>query len=154
MQNVTFILLLQHSATEKVGNHDPLQDMQSHEAMLNHCFRKRGSLIILREITASYSIAFISKTKHFATIFYGIFRIYIKFGTFGKKSPASQVKYVRNYYLRKTWRLECIVRLLSKNVSSANVLTCRNHWTSMQNRTFILLSQYSATDKVGKHDPL
>ena len=106
------------------------------------------------EFTATNSNAFIVKTKHFPAIFYGLFRVQIIFGTFGKKSPASQLKYFQNYSLRKRWILEWLVGLVSENPSAANMLMGPNHGTSMQNRTFILVFQHSYKGKVGKHDPL
>ena len=57
--------------------------------MLNHSLPMLGILTIKREFTATNSNAFMSKKKHFPGIFYSVFRVYIKFGTFDKKSPAS-----------------------------------------------------------------
>ena len=78
----------------------------------------------------------------------------MKFETFGKKFSASYLKYLQNYSLQKRWILGCIAGLVFENPSAVNVLRSSNHCTTMQNRTFMLLFQHSAKDKVGKDDPL
>ena len=59
-----------------------------------------------------------------------------------------------NFSLQKSWILESIVGLVLDNHSSGNVLAGPNHCTSMENLTFILLFEHSATDKVRKDETL
>ena len=50
IQNQTFIKLFQHSVTDKVGKHNPLEDLYSQGPYVEPLFDVLGILIILRVI--------------------------------------------------------------------------------------------------------
>ena len=150
MQKWIFTKHFNYSNLENARRRPFSSYVKSQDCMLNHCLPMLAILTIILYNIATNLNAFIFKSTNFHAKVYSILKIYIKFGTFRKKSWASDLKYFRNYSLRKTWILECIGGLRSEHPSAVNVLTCREHCTSMQKRIFTQPFVKSNLDHAGR----
>ena len=105
MQKRIFTQPFVKSNLDHAGRRHFYSYLKSQDCMLNHCLPMLAILTIKPYKITTSSNAFTLKTTNFPAKFSSSFRIYMKYGTFWKKSWASKVKYFLNYSLRKTWTL-------------------------------------------------
>ena len=78
------------------------------------------------------------KQKTFSEVFFSIFKIYTKFGTFLKKRWTSLLMYFRNYELRKTWLDNYLKSPLSQDPSTSNMVNRTKHCSNLNDRNFTI----------------
>ena len=90
-----------------------------------------------------YSNAIIFKTKKSFSIFSFIYGISIKFWKVSKKRWLSELMYIRNYRLSKTWLNHSLESTVSEHLSTVNMLKSPKHlWIQHENSFIIFFHQF------------
>ena len=102
LQKRTFILLFHHSDTDKGGKCCFQSDLKSQDCTLTHCLPMPGILAIIREVYWNQINCIYLKNQRRSVDFllhlYNLHRIW----NILEKKSTSQLKYFRNYSLRRT----------------------------------------------------
>ena len=90
-----------------------------------------------------------SKTKNFFSIFFRLFKSYIKFLTLDKKIRLSQLMYLQKYRLREKCLDRCLKSRVSEDPQTDNKANGSKHCCNLNSSTFTLFINHCEFNCIG-----
>ena len=125
-------------------------DLKYHDCFLIHWLLMKCILAILGRISRNQFKCNYLRNKQFFVKFPLCLWSFNKGLNILKRRWASYLKYLRNYWPRKTWLLKCQKGPVSEHLLPVNVLTGPKQCWNLHSSTFILLLHHSNMNEVGK----